>query len=82
MSIGSIISSFLPASSAPGLGTQAVQRQQIVQNLAIKQQAQADQAIAQVLAQAAQQIAAQQASHSQAGFGGPPPRGTTLNILV
>lgn len=76
-SIGSIISSFLPASSAPGLGTQAVQRQVIVQNLAVKQQAQADQAIAAMLAQATQQVA-----QSNQAFSTVPARGSTLNILV
>ena len=77
MNIGSILSSFMPASSgqaSPGLGTLAVQRQTVVQNLAIKQQAQADQAVAAMIAQATQQAA--QASQN------PPPRGSTVNILV
>ncbi|MCC7047474.1 MAG: hypothetical protein IT562_12250 [Alphaproteobacteria bacterium] len=80
MTIGSILSSFLPAAAAqapsgPGLGTLAVQRQTIVQNLAIKQQAQAEQAVAAMIAQATQQAAIQNP-------GGVPPRGSTVNILV
>ncbi|MCC6469200.1 MAG: hypothetical protein IT563_12845 [Alphaproteobacteria bacterium] len=82
MTIGSILSSFLPASTAqapaaPGLGTLAVQRQAIVQNLAIKQQAQAEQAVAAMIAKATQQAA----SPAQ-GFSTVPPRGSTVNILV
>lgn len=77
MSIGSILSSFIPASNsqpAPGLGTLAVQRQAVVQNLAIKQQAQAEQAVAAMIA-----IATQQAAQPNQN---PPPRGSTVNILV
>lgn len=77
MNIGSILSSFIPgssASAAPGLGTLAVQRQAIVQTLAVKQQAQAEQAVAAMIAQATQQAA--QAIQN------PPPRGSTVNILV
>jgi hypothetical protein len=77
LNIGSILSSILPASttqSTAGLGTLAVQRQAIVQNLAIKQQAQAEQTVAAMIAQATQQAAQ--------NLQNPPPRGSTVNILV
>ena len=82
MNIGSILSSILPASpsqasSASGLGTLAVERQTIVQTLAIKQQARAEQAVAAIIAQATQQT-----GQSTQGFSTTPPRGSTVNILV
>lgn len=80
MNINSILSSILPgsaAASAPGLGTLAVQRQTVVQNLAIKQQAQSEQAIAAMLAQSTEALA----QAAQAGASAPP-RGSVLNILV
>lgn len=76
MNVGSLLNRILPGQAgqpAPGLGTLAVQRQALVQNLAIKQQAQAEQAVAAMIAQA------QQAGQSPAN---PPPRGSVVNILV
>ena len=65
------------SSAVAGLLTQAVQRQQIATTLAIKTQAEADQAVADIVQQAAEQ--GQQAVQALSTV---PVRGSTVNILA
>ena len=59
------------------IASQAAQRQQLATILAIKTQAQADQAVADIIAQATQQ-----GQGTVQAFSTVPVRGSTLNILV
>ena len=80
MSIDTVVKAFAAQRAAPGLVTQAVQRQQTADLIAIKTQAKSEQAVVDMVSKAVQQ--AQQAIPGSGTPSPVPARGSTVNILV